>query len=129
LYVLENVVSEMSSQTKTYLLKLLIGVPFVIVGVLFRPFWQSNWGVATFITIFWIAMSIGAGWGGTRRSYSLRFGLIVGTALSLCLVATVLINKYVGIGLFFVLLYVAIKSKFFESRRHELKQNPGGKRS
>lgn len=110
----------MKNGPKIYFLSLLIGAPFVVAGVLFRPFWHSEWGMPTFILIFWIVMSLGAGWGGKGRPYSLRFGLIVSTSLSLCLAVTVFINKYAGIGLVCLLFYVAVKSKFLEKRSREL---------
>jgi hypothetical protein len=76
-----------------------------------------------------MALSLALGWGGKGKPYSLRFGLIAGSAISLYAAMTFLITKYTGISVyigmipFFLLVYVSTKSKIVNDRVREL--NPG----
>jgi len=115
----------------------MIGAVFAacaFIAVYLGPFWRSNWGIATFSLIFWVVMSLALGWGGKGKPYSLRFGVVASSAILLNLVMIFLITKhfginmYVGVGLFFLLLYIAVKSKFLEKRRRELGYGPAEKK-
>ncbi|CAN7352998.1 hypothetical protein [Mesorhizobium sp. LjRoot246] len=115
----------MNKDFKTLLLRMAFGIPAVIAGVVFRPFWQSDWGIPTFIFLVWVVISIAAGWGGKGKPYSLLFGLIVGSGFASVLVVTVLAESvYVGIGLLIALAYIGIKTKFFARRGAELDSLP-----
>ena len=106
----------------------------VFVRIYFGSFWRSDLGNLAFFGILWVVMSLALGWGGKGKPYSLRFGVIASSAILLSIVIIFLIikhlgiNKYVGIGLFFLLLYVAMKSKFVEKRCQELEGGPAEKK-
>ena len=91
-----------------------LGIPAVVAGVVFRPFWQSDWGMPTFIFLVWVTISIALGWVGRSQPHSFRFGFIVASGFASSLVATGLTKSViVGAGLLIALVYVGIKSKFF----------------
>ncbi|EJT06784.1 hypothetical protein [Rhizobium sp. CCGE 510] len=54
------------------------------------------------------------GWGGKDKPYSIRFGFICGSGMALVLLATVYIQRYAGLGLSLALLYLGVRTKFFE---------------
>ncbi|UVC11993.1 hypothetical protein IHQ71_19455 [Rhizobium sp. TH2] len=76
-------------------------------------------------------MSLYLGWGGKGKPYSLRFGLIAGSAITLYAVMTFLITKYTGINMyigmipFFLLVYVSTKSKIVKDRIREVNPDEG----
>ncbi|MGR4844631.1 hypothetical protein ACIPSK_18740 [Rhizobium sp. LARHSG275] len=104
---------------KTWMTKALLlvsGLALSMSGVLLRPFWLSEWGPITFIFLVWLVMSVVFGWAGKGKPYSIRFGLIVGSGIALTFLATFYTNSYVGIGLLLALIYLGVKTKFFERR-------------
>ncbi|MEZ2329435.1 hypothetical protein AB6802_06905 [Mesorhizobium sp. RCC_202] len=104
----------MNRDIKKLLIRLLLGVLGAIIGVIFRPFWLSDWGMPTFIFLVWLITLIALGWAGKRQQHSFRFGFIVGSGFALSLIATVLTKSVVvGAGLIAVLAYIGIKAKFF----------------
>ncbi|WP_258158101.1 hypothetical protein [Rhizobium sp. TH2] len=121
----------MNNGLKTYFLSLLIGTPIIVGTMLLRPFWHSEWGPSTFVLICWMALSLYLGWGGKGKPYSLRFGLIAGSAITLYAVMTFLITKYTGINMyigmipFFLLVYVSTKSKIVKDRIREVNPDEG----
>lgn len=120
----------MRSGLRTYLLSLLIGIPLVVAGVVLRPFWHSEWGKPTFIFILWLALTLALGWGGKGKPYSLRFGIVAGSAILLYMAICFLIIRYTGINVyvgmipFFLLVWVSMKSKFVENRVRQLNPDP-----
>ncbi|CAN7223535.1 hypothetical protein LJR245_000792 [Rhizobium leguminosarum] len=100
--------------TRAFLL--VLGCLLAMSGVVFRSFWLSEWGPITFIFLVWLTMSVVFGWKGKGKPYSIRFGLICGSGIALGLLATFYINSYVGIGLLLALIYLGVRTKFFERR-------------
>lgn len=90
-------------------------------GVLFRPFWLSEWGLPTFILLVWLTMSLVLGWGGKGKPYSLRFGVACGSTFALMLLVTHYTNHYVGLGVWLALVYFGMRTKFFARRVEQLK--------
>lgn len=105
---------QMNQDTKTLLIRLSFGIVGIAAGIIFRPFWLSDWGIPTFIFLAWVTISIALGWIGRSQPHSFRFGFIVGSGLALSLIATVLMKSvFVGLGLLIVLACIGIKTKFF----------------
>lgn len=98
----------------------------VFIALYFGAFWRSDLGALSLFVAAWIVMSLAFGWGGRGKPYSLRFGLIAGSIISVYFGISFLIAKYVafnmyaGVALFFLLLYLSTKSKLFKERRREL---------
>jgi hypothetical protein len=104
----------MNQDIRTLLFRLSIGVLASVIGVVFRPFWLSDWGVPTFIFLVWVTISIALGWIGRSQPHSFRFGFIVGSGFASSLVAIGLTKSVVvGAGLLIALVYIGIKTKFF----------------
>lgn len=115
----------MNKDFRMFLLSMALSIPAAVAGVVFRPFWRSDWGIPTFIFLAWVAISIAAGWGGKGKPYSILFGLIVGSGFASVLVVTVLAESvYVGMGLLIALAYIGIKTRFFARRGAELDSQP-----
>ncbi|MGR9552302.1 hypothetical protein ACU8MG_03915 [Rhizobium leguminosarum] len=100
----------------TRALLLVLGCLLAMSGVWFRSFWLSDWGPTAFIVLVWLLMSVVFGWGGKGKPYSIRFGFICGSGITLGLLATFYTNSYVGIGLLLALIYLGVRTKFFERR-------------
>lgn len=96
----------------------------VLIGVLFRPFWLSEWGAPTFILIVWISVSLSMGWGGKGRPYSISFGIACGSIVAFGLVATIFTGLYVAVGLSFLLAYLGTKTQVYARRMAQLKAKP-----
>jgi asparagine N-glycosylation enzyme membrane subunit Stt3 len=96
----------------------------LLAGVLFRPFWLSEWGAPIFILLVWISLSLSMGWGGKGRPYSLSFGIACGSIVAFCLVATIFTSMYVSLGLSFLLAYLGTKTEFYARRMAQLKAKP-----
>jgi hypothetical protein len=109
----------MQSDAKGHLIGMAIGIPCVVAGVVFRPFWLSI-GVSALIGTFWLIMAIVAGWGGRGKPYSLRFGITFSSGLTLPIAVSTLVNFYLGIALLLLLTYLAFKTGFLEKRALEL---------
>lgn len=90
-------------------------------GVLFRPFWLSEWGPPTFILLVWLTMSLVLGWGGKGKPYSLRFGVACGSTVALMLLVTRYTNPYVGVGVWLALVYFGMRTTFWTRRMEQLK--------
>ncbi|MCZ8544412.1 hypothetical protein OOJ09_09495 [Mesorhizobium qingshengii] len=104
----------MNKDFRTFLLRMALGIPAIIAGVVFRPFWLSDWGMPTFIFLAWVATSIAIIWAGKGTRHSFLIGIIVGSSFALALVAVALTHSVlVGIGLLLALLYVEAKTRFF----------------
>ena len=116
----------MKNGLREFLIGLAIGIPFVVAGVLLRPFWHSAWGMPTFAAIFWVVLSLTLGWGGKGKPYSLLFGVVAGTAILLYAALSFLIMRYTGINHyiatipFFLLIWYSTKFKFVENRMRQL---------
>lgn len=101
------------------------------IGVYFRPFWRSDLGMPTFIVILWVALSLSLGWGGRGKPYSLRFGLVAGSALVLAMVICFLLARYAGIHIYVamvplvVFLWFSAKSRFVQARLDEIAPDAG----
>jgi len=107
----------MNQDIKTLVLRLSIGILCISAGIVFRPFWLSEWGVPTFILLVWVVISIAMGWGGKGKPYSLGFGIIVGSGVASSLIVIVLTKSvYVGGALIIALTYIGMKTKFFARR-------------
>ena len=102
-------------------LSLLFGVMCAVAGVLFRPFWLSEWGPPTFILLVWLTMSLVLGWGGKGKPYSLRFGVACGSTFAVMLLVAVYTNPYVGVGVWLALVYFGMRTKFWTRRIEQLK--------
>jgi hypothetical protein len=100
---------------------LLFGKMCAVLGVVFRPFWLSPWGPWAFILFAWVSISLGFGWGGRGYPYSIRFGAICASAIVLGLLAIVYTNLYCGLVVLAALVYLGIKTKFFQRRSEELR--------
>ncbi len=98
----------------TRALLLVLGCLLAMSGVWFRSFWLSDWGLPSFIFMAWLTMSVVFGWGGKGKPYSIRFGFICGSGIALVFLVTFYSNSYVGIGLLLALIYLGVRTKFFE---------------
>ncbi|WP_026617279.1 hypothetical protein [Ensifer aridi] len=98
-----------------------LGSMLAISGVLFRPFWLSEWGPYAFILLVWITTSLVMSWGGKGKPYSFRYGVIFGSGLALSLLVTLYSNAYVGWGVMLALTYLGFKTKFFARRSEQLR--------
>ncbi|MBZ9660205.1 hypothetical protein LB523_14215 [Mesorhizobium sp. ESP-6-4] len=104
----------MNQDIRTLLFRLSISALASVVGVVFRPFWLSYWGMPTFIFLAWLTISVALGWVGRSQPNSFRFGFIAGSGFASSLIATVLTKSVVvGAGLLIALAYIGIKTKFF----------------
>lgn len=92
---------------------ILIGAMLAVSGVLFRPFWLSEWGPYAFVFLLWLIMSIVCGWGGKGKPYSLRFGLVVGTGVAIVMLVTIFTNPYIAIAAGAGLVHIGFKTGFF----------------
>ncbi|WP_271894431.1 hypothetical protein [Candidatus Phyllobacterium onerii] len=102
------------------LLHVVLPVCGAMVGLAFRPFWLSEWGPITFVLLLWIASTVVAGWGHGGAPFSFRFGLICGSGLALSSMLILYHHKYVGMGAMAALIYLGVKTKFFERRFEKL---------
>jgi hypothetical protein len=104
----------MNKDFRTFLVRMALGIPAVVAGVVFRPFWLSDWGMPTFIFLVWVTISIALGWVGRSQPHSFRFGFIVGSGFASSLIAIALTKSIVvGAGLLIALVYIGVKTKFF----------------
>lgn len=111
--------------TKNMKIETVIGVVFgvlcAVLGVVFRPFWLSPVGAYAFLLFVWISTSVGMGWGGRGKPYSLRFGFICGTAFAAICAIALFFNAYAGLAVFAALFVAGHKSGFFKQRSDQLK--------
>lgn len=92
-------------------------------GVLFRPFWLSEWGPYAFILLVWLTMSLVLSWGGKGKPYSISFGLICGSSISLGLLVTLYTNAYIGLGVILALVFLGFRTNFFARRNEQLRSD------
>lgn len=102
------------------------------IGIYFSSFWHSDLGMPTFVAILCVALSLALGWGGRGKRYSLKFGLVAGSALVLAMGICFLVARYAGINRyvatvpFFIFVWFSAKSRFVQTRLDEIAPEPGG---
>lgn len=101
---------------KMVVFRVLLSVFATYIGVRYRSFWLSEWGPFAFILLMWVSTTLVLGWGYGGKPFSIRFGLICGSAFALTCLVTFYTNAYVGIGVFAALAYLGVKTKFFDRR-------------
>ncbi len=100
---------------------ILFGIACVVAGVVFRPFWLSPVGPYAFIGLVWLSTSLGMGWAGRGKPYSWRFGMIIGTAVTVPVAIMGFINSDVGLAAIGLVFYLLLKSKIVDRRSEELR--------
>lgn len=100
----------------------LFGLACVVAGVVFRPFWHSEWGIPAFFLLCFVSTTIGLGYGGSGKPYSLPFGLACGCLLVFGLFVTMYTNSYIGVLTMLGLGYLGTKTAFFAKRTQQLKE-------
>lgn len=106
-----------------FLFRVLFLAMFYVVGVVFRPFWLSEWGPYVLILLVWLMTTLAGGWGGKGKPYSISFGLICGSGIALVLLVALHTNAYVAIGVIIALLFLGIKTNFFARRNEQLRSD------
>lgn len=101
-----------------------LGLLLAVSGVLFRPFWLSEWGPYAFIFLVWLMTSLVLAWGGKGKPYSISLGLICGSSIALGLLVTLYTNAYIGLGVIFALVYLGFRTNFFTRRSEQLRPGP-----
>ncbi len=101
-----------------------LGTMCVVAGVLFRPFWLSEWGPPASILLVWLTVSLMMGLGGNGKPHSVLFGVACGTIVAFGMVVTLFTNFYVGLGAALVLGCFGSRTRFFARRMEQLKTEP-----
>jgi len=98
-----------------------LGTMCAVSGVLFRPFWLSEWGPPAFILLVWLTVSLMMGLGGKGKPHSVLFGVALGTIVAFGMVVSLFTNFYVGFAATLVLGYFGSRTRFFARRMEQLK--------
>lgn len=100
----------------------MFGLACAVSGVVFRPFWHSEWGIPTFFLLCFVATTIALGYGGPGKPYSLLFGLACGCLIVIGLVISMHSHGYIGAAAIVGLGYLGTKTKFVRNRLAQIKQ-------
>jgi hypothetical protein len=85
----------------------------------------------TFVLILWVTLSLTLGWGGQGKPYSLKFGLVAGSALVLAAIMCFVFARYAGIDIylamvpFLIFVWFSAKSRFVQARLAEIAPDAG----
>ena len=105
---------------KNFWLSILLGIAGTLAGIWFRDFWKSDLGPYAFILLVSFLVSAVLSWGGRGRPLAIPFGLTCGAGLGLGLLVTLHTNPYVGLAVLGALLWLGLRTKFFERRSEQL---------
>lgn len=100
---------------------ILFCIACVVVGVVFRPFWHSEWGIPAFMLLCFVAIAVPAGYGGPGKPYSFPFGLACGCLMVTGLLISMHSHGYIGAAAIAGLGYLGTKTKFVRNRLAQTK--------
>lgn len=100
-----------------HLIGFLLGVAGIIAGVVFRPFWLSDWGMPTLLLILFVATAVISGYPGPGKPLDPLFGLACGCLMMIGAGVTIYFKSpLIGLVTMFGLGYLGSKTKFVQTR-------------
>ncbi|MCR6500328.1 hypothetical protein MUO32_14855 [Shinella sp. CPCC 101442] len=97
----------------------LLGVAGIIAGIVFRPFWLSDWGMPTLLLILFVGTAVICGYGGPGKPLDPLFGLACGCLMMIGTGVALYSHPIIGLATIFGLGYLGSKTKFVKNRHKE----------